>query len=64
MSNDKDKMMFWLQKDITEKKCTMDEVINIYSDIVDLLEKHEIEFKYDFHVVLIRLSAFLHKNSI
>lgn len=64
MSNDKDKMMIWLQQDITEKKCSMDEIINIYSDIVGLLEKHEIEFKYDFHVVLIRLSAFLYKNSI
>ena len=64
MSNDKDKMMCWLQKDITEKKCTMDEIINIYADIVNLLEKHEITLKYDFHVVLIRLSAFLYKNSI
>ena len=64
MSNDKDNMMFWLQKNITEKKCNMDEVINIYADIVELLEKHQIQFKYDFHVVLIRLSAFLYQNSI
>ena len=63
MSNDKDKMLFWLQRDITENKCVMDEVINIYSDIFDLLEKHKIEFKYDFHVVLIKLSAFLYENS-
>ena len=64
MSNDRDKMIAWLQKNITDKKCVMNEVINIYSDIVDLLQEYNIEFKYDFNIVLIRLSAFLYQNSL
>jgi len=64
MSNDRDKMIAWLQKDITNNKYIMNEVINIYADLVDLLEKYNIEFKYDFNIVLIRLSAFLYQNSL
>ena len=64
MTNDRDKMTAWLQKDITDKKYVMNEIINIYSDLVDLLENYNIEFKYDFNIVLIKLSAFLYQNSL
>ena len=39
MPSDKDKLMYWLQKDITDKKCVMEEIIDIYAQIHDLLEK-------------------------
>jgi hypothetical protein len=62
--NDKDKMTLWLQTEIGRNKTVMNEVINIYSDIVNILEKNDMEFKYDFKIVLIKLSAYLYENSI
>ena len=53
MPSDKDKIMYWLQKDITDKKCVMEEIIDIYAQIHALLEKDSIEFKYDFHISFI-----------
>jgi|TARA_B110001469_G_scaffold107201_1_gene107323 hypothetical protein len=64
MPSDKDKLMYWLQKDITDKKCVMEEIIDIYAQIHDLLEKDAIEFKYDFHIILMKLSAYLYQNSL
>lgn len=62
--NDQDKMITWLQKDIGRNKTVMNEIIYIYSDIEDLLKKNDIEFKYDFKITLIKLSAYLYKNSL
>ena len=61
--NDQDKMILWLQKDIGKNKLIMNQVINIYSDIDSILEKHNMSFKYDFNVNLIRLCKFLYLNS-
>lgn len=62
--NDQDKMITWLQKDIGRNKTVMNEIIYIYSDIEDLLKRNDIEFKYDFKITLIKLSAYLYKNSL
>lgn len=62
--NDQDKMITWLQKDIGRNKTVMNEIIYIYSDIEDLLKKNDIEFKYDFKIILIKLSAYLYENSL
>tara|TARA_B110000114_G_C14745152_1_gene258677 strand:+ start:62 stop:253 length:192 start_codon:yes stop_codon:yes gene_type:complete len=62
--NDQDKMIIWLQKDIDRNKTIMNEIIYIYSDIEDILKKYNIEFKYDFKIILIKLSAYLYKNSL
>lgn len=61
--NDQDKMVLWLQKDIGKNKLIMNQVIDIYSDIHSILEKHNMTFKYDFNVNLIRLCKFLYLNS-
>ena len=64
MPSDRDKLMYWLQKDITDKKCIMEEIIDIYAQIHALLEKDSIEFKYDFHIILMKLSTYLYQNSL
>ena len=61
--NDQDKMILWLQKDIGKNKLIMNEVIDIYSDIDSILQKHNMTFKYDFKINLIRLCKFLYLNS-
>jgi hypothetical protein len=62
--NDKDKLILWLQKDITNNKLVMNEIIYIYTDLLELLESLDQTFKYDFNIILIRLSAFLFQNSL
>jgi hypothetical protein len=62
--NDQDKMIIWLQKDIGRNKTVMNEIIYIFSDIEDLLKTNKMEFKYDFKIILIKLSAYLYENSL
>lgn len=62
--NDQDKLILWLQKDITSNKLVMNEIIYIYTDLLELLESLDQTFKFDFNIILIRLSSFLFQNSL
>tara|TARA_B110000495_G_C22995092_1_gene586534 strand:- start:1153 stop:1344 length:192 start_codon:yes stop_codon:yes gene_type:complete len=62
--NDQDKLILWLQTDITTNKLVMNEIIYIYTDLLELLESLDQNFKYDFNIILIRLSSFLFQNSL